>query len=293
MIQRVGMIGIGLMGRGIARNVLKHGYALSLLDHPGNQPIDDLLAAGAHVRKTPAEVAADSEALILCVTGAPQVEAVLTGEDGAAKSLSSGTVVIDCSTSLPETSLSMAAVAEAVGAKFLDAAMTKLPQHAEAGTLNLLVGGDAPVLERVRPLLAAFSESIIHVGPVGAGHRMKLLHNYVSLGSMALLCEVAAHARHAGFEMSTLIDVLAAGGGAGVALQRVSPFLLQGDSSNVPFFLSNALKDLTYYCQTASEAHAACGIAAAVRSTLEAAVSAGHGQAFFPELAEILSPSRS
>jgi len=288
MKQAVGMIGIGLMGQGIAHNVIRSGYPLCLLDHPGNQPIDALVAAGAQVCGTPAEVARRAEAVILCVTGAPQVETVLTGADGVLGGLRPGAVVIDCSTSLPDTSTRMAAMLKSLGADFLDAAMTKLPQHAQAGTLNLLCGGEAEVLERVRPILETFSESIVHVGPVGAGHRMKLLHNYVSIGFMALLAEVAAHAHQAGLDPAVLVDVLTRGGGGGAALQRMTPFVTQGDPSNVPFFLSNAAKDLGYYCEMAAHTGVPHGIAGAVSQTLQDAVRAGHGGAYLPQLAALL-----
>jgi 3-hydroxyisobutyrate dehydrogenase-like beta-hydroxyacid dehydrogenase len=287
-MKTVGMIGIGLMGQGIARNVLKHGFPLTILDHPGNQPVDDLVSGGARVCRTPADVAEHASAIILCVTGAPQVEAVLTGPNGVLEKLRPGTVVIDCSTSLPRTSERMATAVEAAGGRFIDAAMTRLPKHAQEGTLNLLVGGDVVVLDEVRSLLESFSENITHVGPVGAGHLMKLLHNYVSMGFMALLAEVSAHAHHAGIDMATLIDVLAKGGGGGVALQRISPFLLTGDPSDVPFALSNACKDLTYYTQTATEAGVHREIAEAVTRTLQSAVDGGHGTDYIPQLAAVL-----
>lgn len=287
-MKTVGMIGIGLMGQGIARNVLKHGFPLTILDHPGNQPVDDLLAGGARLATSPAAVAEQAQAIILCVTGAPQVEAVITGANGLVDTLRPGTVVIDCSTSLPRTSEKMAAAVEAAGGKLIDAAMTRLPKHAQEGTLNLLVGGDPAVLAEVRTLLESFSENITHVGPVGAGHLMKLLHNYVSMGFIALLAEVSAHAHHAGIDMATLVDVLAKGGGGGVALQRITPFLLTGDPSDVPFALSNACKDLTYYTQTATEAGVHRQIAEAVTKTLQSAVDSGHGSTYVPELAAVL-----
>lgn len=282
--QAVGMIGIGLMGQGIAHNVVKHGYPFALLDHPGNQPIDRLTASGARVCRTAAEVAAQSDVVILCVTGAPQVEAVITGASGVLEGIKSGAIVVDCSTSLPDTSVRMAAALQAKGAAFLDAAMTKLPQHAQAGTLNLLCGGEAPVLARVRPLLECFSERITHVGPVGAGHRVKLLHNYVSIGFMALLAEVGAHARSAGVDPEILVDVLDKGGGGGAALQRMAPFITQDDASNVPFFVSNAAKDLGYYCDMAAGAGMYRAIADSVSKTLHDAVADGHGGDYIPQL---------
>jgi 3-hydroxyisobutyrate dehydrogenase-like beta-hydroxyacid dehydrogenase len=286
--QAIGMIGIGLMGHGIAWNIANAGYSLTVLDHPGNQPVDDLRGMGAQVAPRIADVVQAADVVVLCVTGSPQVEAILTGTDGVIAHLRPGTVVVDCSTALPESSARMAAAVAASGGHFLDAAMTRLPQHARAGTLNLLVGGDPAVLEGVRPLLETFSENITHIGGAGSGHLMKLMHNYVSLGFITLLAEVAAHGQKAGLDMATLVDVLAQGGGGGTALQRISPFLLAGDPSSVPFFISNAAKDLSYYRQAAEAVGAKRAIAEAVGSTLDAEVSAGHGQEYVPKLAALL-----
>ncbi|MCG7363017.1 NAD(P)-dependent oxidoreductase [Roseomonas sp. ACRSG] len=286
----IGMIGIGLMGHGIAWNIANAGYGLTILDHPGNQPVDDLRGMGVQVAPRIADVARAADVIVLCVTGSPQVEAILTGEGGVVAHLRPGTVVVDCSTALPESSRRMAAAVAAAGGQFLDAAMTRLPQHARAGTLNLLIGGDPALLERLRPLLDTFSENITHIGDVGSGHLMKLMHNYVSLGFVALLAEVAAHGQKAGLEMATLIEVLAQGGGGGTALQRISPFLLEGDPASMPFTISNAAKDLGYYRQAAEASGMPRAIADAVGSTLDGAVSSGHGQDYVPQLAALLKP---
>ena len=210
---RIGMIGIGRMGLGIASNLVKHGHSLTVLDHPGNQPLAGLLAAGVTTRATPAALAGEVDVLILCVTGTPEVEAVLTGDQGVLTALRAGTVVIDCSTAVPASTERLARAVQAAGGRFLDAPMTRTPKEAAEGRLNLLVGGDATVLAACRPILACFAENIIHAGPVGAGHRMKLLHNYVSLGSVALLAEAAACAAGAGVDTKAFVEALAAGGG--------------------------------------------------------------------------------
>ena len=288
----IGMIGVGLMGHGIAWNIANAGYRLTVLDHPGNQPVDDLRAMGAVLASSIADVVAACDIVILCVTGSPQVEAILTGEAGVVANLRPGMVVVDCSTALPDSTERMAALMVKAGGQFMDAAMTRLPQHARAGTLNLLIGGDPALLEQLRPLLDTFSENITHIGDVGAGHRMKLLHNYVSLGFMTLLSEVAAHGEKAGIDPAILIDVLAKGGGGGAALDRMSPFLRSGDPSSVPFFISNAAKDLAYYRTTAANAGAYHSIADAVGRTLEAVVADGHGQDFVPQLAALLKTQK-
>ena len=285
---RIGLVGVGLMGHGIALNIARKGYALAVLEHPGNQPLDELRALGVTSAATVRALARQVEVLILCVTGSPQVEAVLLGEQGALAALRPGTVVIDCSTAIPTSTEAVARAVAAAGGRFLDAPMTRTPKEAAEGRLNLLVGGDAALLAECLPLLQCFAENITHTGAVGSGHRMKLLHNYVSLGSVALIAEAAACAPAGGVAPQVFVDVLAKGGGGGVALERLRPYLLQHDASSLRFFMSNALKDLGYYTTMAQDSAAARGIAQAVRDTFAHAVTEGGPEKLVPELVDIL-----
>ncbi len=293
MSNKVGMVGIGLMGHGIASNILKHGHELVVLEHPGNQPLDALKAAGATSVQTAAEVAALSEVVILVLTGSPQVEAVLTGPGGVLQGLRPGSVVIDCSTAIPSSTIRMAQAVQAAGGRFLETPMTRTPREAAEGRLNLLVGGDAALLEECLPLLQCFAENITHTGPTGAGHGMKLLHNYVSLGMVALLSEAAACAARNGVSPEVFVEVLAKGGGGGTALERVKPYLLAGDPSGLRFSVANAAKDLGYYNAMAADAGAARGIAAAVQTTLDGALARGGPAAFMSTLSSLLEPPAS
>ncbi|TNE37524.1 NAD(P)-dependent oxidoreductase [uncultured Roseovarius sp.] len=284
----VGIIGVGLMGHGIARNVLRRGgFALSFLDHPGNQPTEELLGLGAKAKDTSAKVAQASDVVILCVTGSPQVETILTGPDGVIAGLRPGTVVVDCSTALPASTVKMAKAVKAAGGNFIDAPMTRTAKFAHEGKLNLLVGGDADVLERVRPVLASFTEAVTHVGGISAGHRLKLLHNYVSVGFMSLLAEAAAQSADAGIDPQSFVDVLAGGGGASIALDRLAPFITTGDRDALPFAISNALKDFTYYRTMSADADAQHLIADGIHRALSDAVDSGEGDAYLPELVRI------
>ena len=281
---RIGIIGVGMMGHGIARNILKHGYRLTLLDHPGNQPVADLLAAGAATAATPAALAREAEVVILCVTGTPQVEDVLHRADGLLAGLRPGTIVIDCSTAIPSATLKAAGAVQAAGGLFLDAPMTRTPKEAAEGRLNLIVGGDAGLFHRCLPLLQCYAEHIVHAGPLGAGHRLKLLHNFVSLGFSAVLAEAAACAARAGLDPEVFTGILANGGGGGVVLERLRPYIEAGDASGFRFSIANALKDMGYYTTMAQETGAAHGTAEAVRQAYEQASQAGLDQAPVPEL---------
>jgi 3-hydroxyisobutyrate dehydrogenase-like beta-hydroxyacid dehydrogenase len=292
-MKKIGMVGIGMMGHGIATNLQKHGYDLAVLEHPGNQPLDALKAAGAQTFTSATALAARSDVVILVLTGSPQVETVLTGSAGVLQGLRSGAVVIDCSTAIPSSTLHMADAVKAAGGRFLDAPMTRTPREAAEGRLNLLVGGDAALLEECRPVLRCFAENITHAGAVGAGHSMKLLHNFVSLGMVALLSEAAACAGHSGLALDVFVDVLAKGGGGGTALERIRPYLLAGDPSGLRFTIANACKDLGYYNQMAGDLGAAQSIAAGVLATLQAASSRAGDKALLPELATLLVEQRS
>ena len=288
-MKKIGMIGIGLMGHGIARNILKHGYPLCVLEHTGNQPLDELKAAGVTTSLSAASLAADSEVLIICVTGTPQVEAVLLGSGGVLEGLKPGTVVIDCSTAVPSATERIAKAVQNAGGLFLDAPMTRTPKEAAEGRLNLLVGGDEALFAQCRPILACFAENITHAGPVGAGHRMKLLHNYVSLGFVALLSEAAACAQRSGIATDVFVEVLAKGGGGSAALERLKPYLASGDSSALKFAMVNAQKDLGYYNAMAHDAGAANTIADAVLRTFDRGVIDGGQQALVLELVTLLA----
>lgn len=288
--QRIGLIGAGLMGHGIARNILKAGYPLVILDHPGNQPVDDLLSAGGKLAGTPREVAERSDVVILCVTGTPQVESVLFEADGVVEGIRPEALVIDCSTAIPNVTRAIAERIVAAGGRFMDAAMTRTPKEAEEGRLNLIVGAPEALFIATRPLLESFAENIAHAGDVSAGHTLKLLHNFVSLGFSAVLAEAAAASRRAGIEDGALLEVLGKGGGGGVVFERMRPFIETGDPSGFRFSVANATKDLGYY-------HAMTDALGARRDVAEAVAGLYRGidqqDLLVPELIDVLADKLS
>lgn len=284
----IGVVGVGFMGHGIAKNIVTKGWPLNYLRHAGNQPTDDLDAAGATGWDDVAAMAAASDVVLLCVTGTPQVEDVLTGSGAVLAALRPGTIVVDCSTAIPESTVALAAKVQAAGARFVDAAMTRTPKEAEEGRLNLLIGGLDETVAELTPLLEAFSENRFHAGPPGAGHRLKLLHNFVSLGTITLVAEAAACAAKAGIPTAVLVDCLRRGGGYGAALDRLSPYLLDGQTDQLRFTIDNSLKDLNYYNAMAQEVSAGAHLARATKATLDDLAEAGHGAELLPRLASLI-----
>lgn len=264
-IDHPGLIGAGLMGHGIARNILKHGFPLAFLAHPGNKPTADLIELGAVEVPEIGGLVERSDVLLICVTGSPQVEQVVLQENGVAASVKPGQIVVDLSTVEPSTTQRVHEAITQKGAEYLDIPMTRTPREAEAGKLNLLAGGDADTLETLRPLLSSFAENIYHAGPVGAGHALKLLHNFVSLGNCALLAEAVACAAKTDVDMNIFLEVLRTGGGDSVALKRLAPYITDRDEAGFLFTIGNCSKDMTYYTDMAESFGSPASGASAVR----------------------------
>jgi 3-hydroxyisobutyrate dehydrogenase-like beta-hydroxyacid dehydrogenase len=180
-MDRIGFIGAsGLMGHGMARNLLAKGHPLALTVHRNRERVADLLAAGATEAPSPAALAAQAGIVFVCVTGSPQVEAVVAGADGLLSMKRQGLTIVDCSTSEPDSTARLRALAADSGAHFVDAPLARTPVEAEAGRLNVMVGADAETFARLEPVLRTFAENVFHVGGPGAGHVIKLLNNFVA-----------------------------------------------------------------------------------------------------------------
>jgi 3-hydroxyisobutyrate dehydrogenase len=289
---RLGMIGIGVMGHGIATTLASQGYSLVFLDYPGNQPVDDLVAAGARPMASIGALAAESDVVILCVTGSPEVEAVVLGSGGLLEQMRAGMTIIDHSTAIPSSTVRIADAVAKKGGRFLDAPMTGTPKDAAAGRINLLVGGDAALFEEYRPLLAGYAQRIVYAGPVGAGHQLKLLHNFVSMGFAAVLAEAVACAERAQIDVGLFVEVLANGGGRSTMLDRLRPYIESRDTTAYRFSIGNAAKDLGYYATLAEELGASRTTAEAVHRVYADAVAVGHGRDTVPEMVTILAGAR-
>jgi 3-hydroxyisobutyrate dehydrogenase-like beta-hydroxyacid dehydrogenase len=282
----VGFIGVGLMGHGMAKNLLEKGHALSFLVHKNRSNIADLLALGAKEMKKPSELMAASDIVILCVTGTPQVEANVYGADGLLAACRKGQIVIDCSTAMPESTARIGADFELKGVRFVDAPLARTPQHAEEGKLNCMVGADAATFAEVRPLLEKFCENIVHAGGPGAGHKVKLVYNFLAMGSAALVCESLAACAKTGLDLDMFYRLVSAGGANSNMFQMVVPKALKGDLTGLQFTLGNAKKDIGYYQQFTASASAPGPMGAALMQTLVQADALGLGSKYIASLIE-------
>lgn len=255
MARRVGLIGAGQMGRGIGLNLMTKGYDLVTMAHRSRDVVEELLANGASEVSTPAEIAAQSDIVLLCVTGTPALEQVFFGDQGILETVSSGQLVIDCSTGEPEIVTRVAKELASRDVDFIDAPLARTPVEAAAGKLNTMVGGNAKSFERALPVLECFCENIFHMGDVGAGIRMKLINNLITMGQASLIAEAISACVATGVDLDKFYEVISKGGGNSGIFQMIVPAILEeGSYKGMKFSIANAAKDLGYYNNMAQSA---------------------------------------
>jgi 3-hydroxyisobutyrate dehydrogenase-like beta-hydroxyacid dehydrogenase len=283
---RIGFIGLGMMGHGMAKNLLAKGHALRFVAHRNRANLADLLAAGAVECDSRAEMLRGVDAVILCVTGTPEVEQIVHGADGLLAAAQPGLLVIDCSTAEPASAARIREAFAARGVTYVDAPLARTPQHAEAGTLNTMVGASDEDFARVRPILAAFCENIVHVGPPGHGHVLKLISNMLAMTTAAAIAEAVATAAKAGLALPKMLEVIGAGGVNSGIFQLTLGRMLQGDMAGLQFTIGNARKDLRYYTHLTEMLPTSSFIAEAAHQSFVQAANLGLGERYIASMFE-------
>lgn len=282
-MKHIGFVGAsGLMGHGIAKNLLAKGFAVSLTVHRNKEGVADLLAAGAKQVASAADLGA-CDVVVLCVTGSPQVEATLTGPNGVLSTARPGLIVVDTSTSEPESTARLAALCKERGATLVDAPLARTPVEAELGKLNTMVGADPDVFARLQPVFAAYCENVFHVGGPGAGHIIKLLNNFIGQAITTASAEAFAVGAKAGVDVQQLVNVISAGAVNSGLFQAMAK-TLHGDFTGLKFELDNARKDLRYYTHLAEFVNVPSLVGEAVHQSLATASALGHGKSFVSAL---------
>lgn len=285
MAQRIGFIGIGLMGHGMAKNLLAKGHPLAFRVNRNRANLADLVAAGAVEVPTHAEVARRSDIVFLCVTGTPQVEAVIFGEDGLRDGLRAGMTVVDTSTSEPASTNRIRGELAELGVIYVDAPLTRTPKEAEAGRLNTMVGATDADFARLKPVLEAYCENVFHAGPPGSGHVVKLLNNFLAMTIAASTAEAFAAGAKAGVPPEKLHAVISAGAvNSGIFQAMYKAF--SGDFSGLTFAIDNARKDLRYYTHLAESLPTHSLIGEATHQSFVLAVNQGFGQHYIASMLE-------
>ncbi|MEO3860327.1 NAD(P)-dependent oxidoreductase [Acrocarpospora sp. B8E8] len=236
----IGFIGLGNMGGRIARRLVEAGHPVL-----GYDPVAG--AAGTTPATDVAEVARESDQVLLSLPDSRVVEAVILGEDGVLAHARPGQIVVDLSTAAPDSTRRIAAALAARDAAYLDAGVSGGAAAAEKGTLTLMVGGEEQALDRVRPTLAPFAAKVFHLGPSGAGHSAKLLNNFLNAVSLAATSEVMVAGRKAGLDLRTLLEVLNSSSGANWAVANRFPHIVEGDYLEGGLTTTLMTKDLVLY----------------------------------------------
>ena len=284
---RIGFVGVGLMGHGIAKNLVAKGYPLALRVHRNRAAAEDLFAAGATEAASYADLARNADIVILCVTGAPQVEEVVLGQNGIAGAARQGLIVVDTSTSEPATTARMRQVLGDEDVRFVDAPLARTPVEAEQGRLNIMVGADDATFAELKPVFAAFCENIIHAGPPGHGIVLKLINNFIAQAICTATAEACAAAAKSGLSLAKLHQVISAGAvNSGLFQMIVGKILESGDLTGLKFTLSNAAKDLRYYTHFTESMMLPSVIGEAVHQSLVTANALGFGDRYVPSLVE-------
>jgi 3-hydroxyisobutyrate dehydrogenase-like beta-hydroxyacid dehydrogenase len=281
--ESIGFVGVGLMGHGIAKNLLEKGYPLTVIGRRNRQPVEDLVGRGAREAASMAELAAASSVVFLCLTDSAAVEAVIAELEPA---LTPGCAIVDCSTADPVSTQRLAERLAARGVAFCDAPLGGTPAQAETGELHAMVGAEPEVFERLKPVFEAWTARTVHIGGVGDGHRMKLINNFLSLGYGALYAEALTVAKKSGLSVQQ-VDQVIRGSRMDCGFYRTfMGYALEGDRDAHRFTLANAYKDLRYVEAMANAANCATTVASAVKNTyaLGVALSGGGPEDYVPHL---------
>ncbi len=282
----VGFIGLGLMGSGMAKNILRKGNDLLVMAHRNRAPIEALVKEGAREVKSAAEMAAAADVIVLCVTGSPEVEAIVRGKGGILEGAKAGLIVIDSSTADPVSTAALSAELEAAGAFLVDAPLSRTPKEAEAGTLDCFVGASDELFAKAKPVIECFAAKIVHVGPVGAGHTMKLLNNFVSISYAAIYSEALALGALNGITPAVFDAVIGGGRMSCGFYETFMKYVVGRDRDAHKFTIQNAHKDLGYLMSLVNASKGANVLAPVVKFYLASAEAMGKGGDYLPMLSD-------
>ncbi len=251
MSDRVGFAGLGIMGGGMARNLLAKGHPLTVWNRSPARS-EALAAAGAAVAGSPEDLARRSDVVLICVSDTPDVEELTLRPDGLLAGLAPGSLVVDHSTISPAATERLAARLAEAGSSWLDAPVSGGSEGAARGTLSIMVGGDAADLERARPYLEAFGTTITHVGPVGAGQRVKIVNQILVVVNQLAASEALLFAGAAGLDLDTTLAAVSGGAAGSWMLANRGPQMIRGDWAP-GFTIDLQQKDLRLALEAADE----------------------------------------
>lgn len=279
---KVGFVGIGQMGIGMALNLLRDGHELQFHARSETETVKEALAAGARRAPSLAELARSTEVIVLCLTDTPAVHQVL---EALAPHLPAAGLVIDTTTNDTEGPKAFADLLGRHGARYVEAPVTGGVLQAREGVLGAIVGADTDdAFKAAEPILGAFAKKAIHIGPVGTAARAKLISNFLALGTATLVIEVFKQARALGIAWEPLYELAQLGSGNSSGLHRIIGNAVDGNYKGYVFSVENCLKDLGYLCDLGEQTGTASPLHPVLRQIHADAVEAGSGARMISEL---------
>jgi len=285
----IGFIGLGLMGSAMVERLQSLDYALSVVANRSRPNVDAAVAQGAREVETAREVAATSDIVMLCVDTSASVEARMFGPDGVIAGLKPGTTVIDFGTSLPESTKTIGERVAAAGGRYMDAPLGRTPAHAVDGKLNIMAAGDVEDFSNVETVLRDLGENVFHVGPLGAGHTLKLINNYFGMTVACAMAEAFAMADRTGVPRDQLYSVMSAGPLHSGMMDFVKAYAVDQKPDALAFTIANARKDVGYYNTMADALGAETLMGTGAKRALGLAKSDGHGERYVAEMVDFFS----
>jgi 3-hydroxyisobutyrate dehydrogenase-like beta-hydroxyacid dehydrogenase len=283
--ERVGFLGLGIMGSRMAAHVARAGFPLTVWTHTPGKAQAWAADHGAHAVATPAEVAAASDIVVSMVVDGPQVRSVLLGSDGVRERAREGLLCIDMSTIAPSDTREIGTALAAAGVRLLDAPVTGSSPRAEDGTLTIMAGGEAQDFQRARPVLETMGKLVVHVGPLGQGEMLKLINNAMAAANAATVAEALVLARATGVDLDALEQVAGAGSGGSTMLALKAEPMREHDYTTL-FKTDHMLKDVRLCLEEGQAAGVPFPAAAHARDLLIAAAGRGLGEADFAAMIE-------
>jgi 3-hydroxyisobutyrate dehydrogenase len=286
-VERVGVIGLGIMGSRMAANLRRAGHELTVHNRTRERAERFAGEHGATIADTPADVGAACDVVITMVVDGAQVERVLLGDDGVVEGAGEGTLCVDMSTIAPADTRRIGAVLAERAIGFVDAPVTGSSPKAEDGTLTIMAGGDDGDFERARPLFEAMGELVVHLGELGQGQTVKLINNAVAASNASTLAQALVVGKATGVDLGALMRIMGAGSGGSAMLALKGEPMRTHDYSTL-FKLEHMLKDVRLCLEEGQAAGVPFPAAAHTREVLTAAMGRGLGDADFAALVEVI-----
>ena len=281
-MKNIGFIGVGYMGYGIAKNILKHKNYLFVIANKNRKPIDKIVNEGAEEVKSFEDFANKNlDALIMCVTNTPIAKSI---SEKISKVLNSKTLIIDITTHNKTGSMETEQIFKSNNINYIECPVMGGPGQAEEGILGGIVGGSDENFKLSEPYLKMFCKDYFYFGPVGMGAKSKLLNNFLSLGNAALVNHLAKTATELGLDLQKVFDVAKLGSGNSAGLIRIFESLLKGDFKGFKFTATNSVKDLSYIQDLLKDFPEAEKVAEVNKNSFQKAVDDGYGESFISEL---------